>query len=58
MHEVQIKFSKKELNVLMFSLNNMSLIDESQFELNGVSVGTLYNKIYTAWESIPTGLTD
>ena len=47
---IEVKFSREELNVLLFSLNNMSLRDEEDYENNGVSVCALYNKIYSAWE--------
>jgi len=46
----EVKLTKNELNVLMFSLNNLGLIDEEDFIKQGVSVSGLYNKIYAAWE--------
>lgn len=53
-----LKVTKSELNVLLFALNNMSLVDEAQFEEDGVSIGTLYNKVYVGWKSFDDGLTD
>lgn len=49
---IDIKLSKEELNVLMFSLNNIGLIDEEDFVKQGVSVAGLYNKIYSSWENL------
>jgi hypothetical protein len=49
---IEVKLTKDELNVLMFSLNNMGLVDEEDFVKQGVSVFGLYNKIYTAWEQL------
>jgi hypothetical protein len=49
---IEVKLTKDELNVLMFSLNNMGLVDEEDFVKQGVSVSGLYNKIYTAWEQL------
>ncbi len=47
---VEIKLSREELNVLLFSINNISLYDEEDFEKRGTSISALYNKIYSAWE--------
>ena len=58
MQMYNVALTREELNVLMFALNNMSLIDEDDFEKNGVSIGTLYNKICTAWESLNPDLTN
>jgi hypothetical protein len=49
---IDVKLTQDELNVLMFSLNNMGLDDEEYFVKQGVSVSGLYNKIYTAWETL------
>ena len=49
---IEVKLTKDELNVLMFSLNNLGYRDEEDFVQQGVSVSGLYNKIYTAWEQL------
>lgn len=49
---IEVKLTKDELNVLMFSLNNLGYRDEEDFVQQGVSVSALYNKIYTAWEQL------
>lgn len=47
---IDVKFTKEELNVLLFALNNMSHSDEAIYEQKGLSVSALYNKVYSAWE--------
>jgi hypothetical protein len=48
----ELKLNRNELNVLIYALNSMNLQEELQFEKQGVSVLTIYNKIYTLWESL------
>ena len=50
---IELKFSKEELNVLLFAINSMSLHEEEDYEKQGVSISSLYNKIYSAWELAP-----
>lgn len=47
---IDVKLNRDELNVLLFALNSISLRDEEKFNQNGVSVSSLYNKIYSSWE--------
>jgi len=45
-----VQLSKKELSVLIHALNTLSSRDEKLFENGGISVSSLYNKLYSIWE--------
>jgi hypothetical protein len=53
MNEDFIRLNRKELSILIASLNNLSRHDESTLEEStGISISGLYNKLYTVWESL------
>lgn len=50
MTEDFIRLNVDEMNIIMYSLNNLSLSEENRLTKEHGSVSALYSKIYSAWE--------
>jgi hypothetical protein len=53
MNEDFVRLNRKELSIILAALNNLSRHDETTLEEStNISISSLYNKIYTIWESL------
>lgn len=47
---MNVQLNKKELEVLMFSLQSLPYDEEMNLNENVTSVSALFNKLYSVWE--------